>query len=142
MELPAVKAAVKAWEKEFKARHGRTPGPKDDIKQDPTGIGMLQKETIANLQPSSMLFIANSPRARMRQTQSHTQPHSSTSTPLNCTTDGYPATPTPPARKPVNLVRPQTNLRSNVPDKITEKDSLQSIVALHLLSLHPLGRLL
>ena len=38
MDLPTVKAAVKAWEKAFKARHKRDP-TKDDIKRDPSGIG-------------------------------------------------------------------------------------------------------
>lgn len=38
MDLPTVKAAVKSWEKTFKAKHGREP-TKEDIKRDPSGIG-------------------------------------------------------------------------------------------------------
>lgn len=38
MDLPAVKALVKSWEKAFKSQHRREP-TKDDIKQDPSGIG-------------------------------------------------------------------------------------------------------
>ena len=38
MDLPTVKASVKAWEKSFKAARGRDP-TKDDIKKDPSGIG-------------------------------------------------------------------------------------------------------
>ena len=38
MDLPTVKASVKAWEKAFKASHKRDP-TKDDIKRDSSGIG-------------------------------------------------------------------------------------------------------
>jgi thiamine biosynthesis lipoprotein ApbE len=38
MDLPTVKASVKAWEKAFKAQHKRDP-TKDDIKRDSSGIG-------------------------------------------------------------------------------------------------------
>jgi thiamine biosynthesis lipoprotein ApbE len=38
MDLPTVKASVKAWEKAFKAQHKRDP-TKEDIKRDPSGIG-------------------------------------------------------------------------------------------------------
>jgi thiamine biosynthesis lipoprotein ApbE len=38
MDLPTVKAAVKAWEKRFKAEHSRDP-TKDDIKRDTSDIG-------------------------------------------------------------------------------------------------------
>lgn len=37
MDLSAVKAAVKTWEKSFKAKHGRDP-TKEDIKTDSSGI--------------------------------------------------------------------------------------------------------
>ena len=37
MDLPTVKAAVKAWEKAFRASHGRVP-TKEDIKSDPSNI--------------------------------------------------------------------------------------------------------
>jgi thiamine biosynthesis lipoprotein ApbE len=38
MDLPTVKASVKAWEKAFKAQHKRDP-TKEDIKRDSSGIG-------------------------------------------------------------------------------------------------------
>jgi hypothetical protein len=38
MDLPTVKASVKAWEKAFKAQHKRDP-TKEDIKRDSGGIG-------------------------------------------------------------------------------------------------------
>jgi thiamine biosynthesis lipoprotein ApbE len=38
MDLPTVKASVKAWEKKFKADNKRDP-TKEDIKADPSGIG-------------------------------------------------------------------------------------------------------
>jgi len=38
MDLSTVKITVKAWERTFKATSGREP-TKDDIKQDPSGIG-------------------------------------------------------------------------------------------------------
>jgi len=41
MDLPTVKATVKAWEKAFKARHQRDP-TKEDIKKDSSGIGEAQ----------------------------------------------------------------------------------------------------
>jgi hypothetical protein len=37
MNLPTVKANVKAWEKAFRAKEGRAP-TKDDIKSDTSGI--------------------------------------------------------------------------------------------------------
>ena len=38
MDLPRVKAAVKAWEKSFRTEHNRDP-TKEDIKNDPGDIG-------------------------------------------------------------------------------------------------------
>jgi thiamine biosynthesis lipoprotein ApbE len=38
MDLPSVKAIVKKWEKGFKSQNGRDP-TKEEIKQDPSGIG-------------------------------------------------------------------------------------------------------
>jgi hypothetical protein len=38
MDLPQVKAAVKAWEKAFKLKNKREP-TKEDIKKDSGGIG-------------------------------------------------------------------------------------------------------
>ena len=70
MDLPTIKAAVKSWEKSFKAAHGRDP-TKDDIKKDPGGIGELrsgfqhrdpaQVTHALSSQPSNMPDIASCP---------------------------------------------------------------------------------
>jgi thiamine biosynthesis lipoprotein ApbE len=45
MDLPTVKATVKAWEKAFKAQHQRNP-TKEDIKKDTSGIGEAQHHNL------------------------------------------------------------------------------------------------
>lgn len=54
MELAAVKARVKAWEKAFKAQHGRAP-VKDDIKRD-GDIGELVHSSLLTTQPAANSF--------------------------------------------------------------------------------------
>jgi hypothetical protein len=45
MDLPTVKAAVKSWEKSFKAKNGREP-TKEDIKRDPSNIGEWSRASL------------------------------------------------------------------------------------------------
>jgi hypothetical protein len=47
MDLPTVKASVKAWEKAFKAQHKRDPA-KEDIKRDSSGIGEHPAVTVTD----------------------------------------------------------------------------------------------
>ncbi|TYJ59189.1 hypothetical protein B9479_000178 [Cryptococcus floricola] len=108
MELAQVKAAVKAWEKAFKAENGRNP-TKDDIKKDKGDIasqyalyrtlskGASSKPTStsqSNGQSSKPL-----PSSASSSSQQPSQSQQPRVTPRHTVVSDYPTTPTPPSRK-------------------------------------------
>ncbi|WVQ83603.1 hypothetical protein IAT38_005744 [Cryptococcus sp. DSM 104549] len=111
MELSQVKAAVKAWEKAFKAANGRDP-TKEDIKRDPSDIAE-QYALYRQLSKSSSASQSQS-QSQSRNRSDKLPPSSSTSaststahakgqapraTPRTTAASDYPTTPTPPSRK-------------------------------------------
>ncbi|ORX33652.1 hypothetical protein BD324DRAFT_639049 [Kockovaella imperatae] len=84
-DLASVKAAVKAWERSFKATHKRDP-TKEDIKNDPGRIG----EQYALYRKLSKL----SSESQRSSSSGSQRPDSFRIVPSN----GYPTTPTPPTR--------------------------------------------
>ncbi|WWC97034.1 hypothetical protein V866_003911 [Kwoniella sp. B9012] len=96
MDLPTVKAAVKSWEKSFRAREGRDP-TKEDIKRDPGDIA-------SQYALYRKLTKASSQTLRPPPSSSTAAPSSSSSsqyrsTPRNVPSSEYPTTPTPPSRR-------------------------------------------
>ncbi|WWC87807.1 uncharacterized protein L201_002699 [Kwoniella dendrophila CBS 6074] len=114
MDLATVKAAVKTWEKTFRAKEGRNP-TKDDIKKDPGNIASqyslyrkLSKNSSSSAasqsQTSASSQLSSSSRSLQPPSSSTAIPSSSSSsqyrsTPSNIPSAEYPTTPTPPARK-------------------------------------------
>ncbi|KAE8539709.1 hypothetical protein D1P53_003645 [Cryptococcus gattii VGV] len=102
MDIAHVKASVKAWEKAFKAEHGRDP-TKEDIKNDTSDIGA--HSTIPPPSAASQGKPAESTKSS-KQTLSQQQPQTRV-TPRTLPTSAYPTTPTPPSRRSyTSLPRP------------------------------------
>ncbi|ODN76745.1 hypothetical protein L202_05360 [Cryptococcus amylolentus CBS 6039] len=105
MELAQVKAAVKAWEKAFKAENGRNP-TKDDIKKDKGDIASqyalyrtLSKS--ASSKPASTSQSNGQSSKPLPSSASSSSHHSQQPrvTPRHTVVSDYPTTPTPPSRK-------------------------------------------
>lgn len=75
MDLPQVKAAVKAWEKSFKALYDREP-TKDDIKRDASGVGERRCDILSWLQLRDSLLLTHLSLqwSSMRSTASYRKP--------------------------------------------------------------------
>ncbi|WVQ64836.1 uncharacterized protein L199_003005 [Kwoniella botswanensis] len=100
MDLPTVKAAVKSWEKSFRAREGRDP-TKEDIKRDPGDIAsqyaLYRKLTKASSASSSQSL--RPPPSSSTAAPSSSSSSQYRSTPRNVPSSEYPTTPTPPSRR-------------------------------------------
>jgi len=112
MDLPTVKAAVKAWEKAFKAQHRRDP-TKEDIKRDSSGIGehLAPVQLLTGVAEQYSLYrkLAKSAsssqsqsqvgRASSSQVASSSTSQASRATPRVVPPSEFPTTPTPPTRR-------------------------------------------
>ncbi|WVW80068.1 hypothetical protein I302_102041 [Kwoniella bestiolae CBS 10118] len=96
MDLPTVKAAVKSWEKSFKAREGRNP-TKEDIKADPSDIAS-QYALYRKLSKSSSSQSLHPPSSSTAIPSSASSSQYR-STPRTIPSSEYPTTPTPPSRR-------------------------------------------
>ena len=105
MESSSVKAAVKTWEKSFKAQNGRPP-TKKDVKQDPSGIGewySLCGEKVLMLFPAEQYALYRTlskpgSSAHHASSSSDARVESSTSTQRTEPIPNQFTTPTPPPR--------------------------------------------
>ncbi|WVR03833.1 hypothetical protein IAU60_000830 [Kwoniella sp. DSM 27419] len=113
MDLVAVKATVKAWEKAFRAREGRDP-TKEDIKRDPgdiaqhyalyrklakSGGSSSQSQSHSQRDSSQSQALAMPPPSSSTAGPSSSASSQYRSTPRNIPSSEYPTTPTPPSRR-------------------------------------------
>ncbi|WVQ74552.1 hypothetical protein IAR50_004153 [Cryptococcus sp. DSM 104548] len=116
MELAQVKAAVKSWEKAFRAENGRDP-TKDDIKKDKGDIASqytlyrtLSKVGASSKPTSKFQSNGQSSKQSLPPSSSSQQPPTKSLqqprvTPRHAVVSDYPTTPTPPSRKSSGTVQ-------------------------------------
>ncbi|ORY27476.1 hypothetical protein BCR39DRAFT_538187 [Naematelia encephala] len=128
MDLPAIRTAVKSWEKTFKSQYGRDP-TKDDIKQDPSGIAkqyalyrQLSKASGSSSQSQSHRLPSSSSAASRSSNGESSRP---TTTPRVRPMNEHPTTPTPPARRRSSAAESIADIPSRNLKRTASKAALQ-----------------